>query len=474
MSDRRPPRHPLPASRLARALLPLLLLLAAPATARAQTTEKLNTNEAKRNREMGLAMLSEIKDTLKEHYYDPNYRGIDLNTRFKAAEERIKTLNYNWQVYRVLAQVLLDFNDSHTRLILPPRTDYFEYGFAVQMIGHDCFITSVKKGSDAERQGLRVGDQILNIGKFTPTRENLWKIMYLLYRLDPVDTVDLKIRDLAGAERQLTVKARTMTQKERREELKKRKEKKEGLKKRKDDEKWEPFKCQEVSRELIACKLHTFAVQNNEIDRMMKQVAPYKKFILDLRGNGGGRVVAELHLISQLFGHDVKVAEVVTRKKREARWAQGRGNKAYKGELVVLVDSETASAAEITARVVQIERRGKIVGDLSKGAVMTSVRAPLFGRLSVFTNFHVTFTGMSVTIADVIMSDGSRLEGKGVVPDYPVGPSPQGLAQRTDPVLAFAAGLLGAELTPQKAGQFYFITEKPEDDEEATEEGGSN
>lgn len=459
MSDRRRPRLAAPAARLA--CLLFSCLLASPAAAGAQTTEaKLNTNAAKRNREMGVAMLAEIKETLKELYYDPNYRGIDLDARFKAAEERIKTLNYNWQVYRVLAQVLLDFNDSHTRLILPSRTDFFEYGLGLQMIGHECFVTSVKKGSDAERQGLAVGDQILGIGKFTPTRANLWKIIYVLYRLDPADTVDLRIRDLAGAERRLTVKAKTMTWKEYGE----------TLKKRKDAEKWTPFQCHEINAELIACQLRTFSVENGEIDKMMKQVAPYKKFILDLRGNGGGRVVAELHLISQLFGHDVKVAEVVTRRKREARWARGRGDKAYRGELVVLVDSETASAAEITARVVQIERRGKIVGDMSSGAVMTSRRAPLFGRLSVMTDWHVTFTGMSVTVADVITSDGSRLEGRGVVPDYPVGPSPQALAKRADPVLAFAAKLLGADLTPEKAGQFYFITAKPEGDEENDEE----
>ena len=46
---------------------------------------------------------------------------IDLKARIEAAKERVKTLEYNWQMYRVLVQVLMDFDDSHTRLILPPR-----------------------------------------------------------------------------------------------------------------------------------------------------------------------------------------------------------------------------------------------------------------------------------------------------------------------------------------------------------------
>jgi hypothetical protein len=124
------------------------------ACAQSPAKEASTPKDAKRNRDMGLKLLGEMKGRLKEFYFDPKYRGIDLDARFKAAEERIKTLDYNWQVLRVLAQVLLDFNDSHTRLILPPRTDNFEYGFSMQMIGDKCFVVAVKKGSDAEAKGL--------------------------------------------------------------------------------------------------------------------------------------------------------------------------------------------------------------------------------------------------------------------------------------------------------------------------------
>jgi C-terminal processing protease CtpA/Prc len=439
-----------------------LLLLVNLQTAHAQTTPAgpLNTKEAKSNREMGLAMLSEMKKVLEEYYFDSKYHGIDLKERFKAAEARIKTLNYNWQVYRVLAQLLLDFNDSHTRLILPARTDSFQYGFTVQIIGNKCFVVSVKKDSDAEKKGLHVGDQVLGIGKFTPTRENLWKIMYVLYRLDPANTVDLKIKNLAGTEMPLTITAKTMSDKEYKEERKK----------RKDEEAAKPFKCQEISTEVIACKLYTFVVEKNEIDKMMKQVGQHAKLILDLRGNSGGYVSVEGYFTGYLFDHDVKVADLVTRKKTEIEMAKSHKDKSFKGELVVLVDSKSASAAECVARVVQLERRGKIIGDVTMGAVMTSVTAPLFGHISSMSDFAITFTGMSVTIADVIMKDGSRLEGVGVIPDEAIGPTGFGLAHKTDPVLAYAATKLGAKLTPEQAGQFYFITDKQEDEDQSEKE----
>lgn len=416
---------------------------------------KKASGETKKYRQQTLSLLNEMKGILKEHYYDEKYRGIDLDARFEAAKERIKTFDYNWQMYRVLVQVLMDFNDSHTRFLMPPRTDYFDYGFSTQIFGDKCFIVSVKKDSDAEKQGLAVGDQILNIGKFVPNRANLWKILYVLYKLDPSDRVDLKILKLDGTEKDLTVKAKTMTQKERREELKK----------NKSQDKFEPFKCQEVNAEILACKLYTFETEKSQIDKMMKQARNYPKLILDLRGNGGGLVSIEEYLVGHFFDHDVKIADIITRKKTETRIAESRGDKVFKGDLIVLIDSNSASASEVFSRVIQIEHRGKIVGDISKGAVMTSIFVPMFSPASALSDIVITSVGMSVTVGDVIMRDGSRLENVGVIPDEAVIPRNSALFEKMDPILAYSASMFGANLTPEKAGEFYFIRSKSDDED---------
>ncbi len=450
-------------------LFTVSLLIALQISVVAQDKPKLN-DESKRARTYALAMLDEIKDIMKEHYYDQKYRGMDLKARIETAKERVKTLQWNWQMYRVIAQVLVELDDSHTSFILPRRGDHFRYGVSWQMIGENCFVTLVKKDSDAHAQGIEVGDEVLSIRNFTPTRADLWKMSYVIYQLDPSKEMSLKIRKLDGTEKSLVIKAKTLTDKEYRAEIRERKAK---LKARKEKDEYEPFKCEEVSKELIGCRLDSFIVEKGDIDKMMKRASKYPKLILDLRQNGGGYVVIEEYLVSHFFDRQIKIAEIITKKKTEPRITKVMdAGKRYNGEVAVLVDSNSGSAAEITARVLQIEKRAKVYGDFSAGAVMTSITVPLTSMLDPDAYYASNLFGMSVTIADVIMSDGSRLEKVGVVPDFPIQPTGLALKQKMDPVFFFAASKMGVEITPENAGKFNFIAPRDLDDEPEKAEDG--
>jgi C-terminal processing protease CtpA/Prc len=418
------------------------------------------TREAKQAREYSLAMLDEMEEILREYYYDPTFRGIDLKARIETAKARVKTLEFNWQMYRVLVQVLMDFNDSHTRMLLPPRSDYFEYGIGMQMIGDECMITYVKAGSDAAKQGIEVGDQILTLGKFRPNRRDLWKMLYLIYKLDPNKTLELSIRKPDGTDRSMKVNAKTMTDKEYRAEQKT----------RKDQRKSEPFKCQELGTDLIACKLYSFSIEKSDIDKLMKQAAKYPKLILDLRGNGGGYVVVEQYLLSHFFDKEIKIADLVTRKKTETRLTKPVGDKQYKGQVAVLVDSNSASASEMTARVLQLEKRAVIYGDYSSGRVMTSFTMAFRSVMGALADLAIIRVGMSVTVADVKMRDGSRLENVGVVPDQVLLPSATALSKKMDAVLAYAATQFGTEVSPEKAGTYHFMFAEENSEEEESSE----
>src|SRR5688500_13929688 len=85
------------------------------------TAQNAGLPNAKLNRERGLRMLSEIKEIVREKYYDPQFQGLDLDKHFKSASEQISRLETNSQIFAVIAQVLLDFNDSHTLFYPPSR-----------------------------------------------------------------------------------------------------------------------------------------------------------------------------------------------------------------------------------------------------------------------------------------------------------------------------------------------------------------
>jgi carboxyl-terminal processing protease len=283
-------------------------------------------------------------------------------------------------------------------------------------------------------------------------------MMYLIYKLDPNKKLELSIRKPDGTDKSLTVNAKTMTEKEYRAEQKA----------RKDQRKFEPFKCQEIGSDLIACKLYSFSVEKNDIDKMIKQAAKYPKMILDLRGNGGGYVVVEQYLLSHFFDREVKIADLVTRKKTETRLTKPVGDRMYKGQVAVLIDSNSASASEMTARVLQLEKRAVIYGDYSSGSVMTSIVVPFTSVMGALADAAIIKVGMSVTVADVKMRDGSRLENVGIVPDQVLLPSATALAKKMDAVLAYAAVQFGHEITPEKAGTYYFMfAEENADDEES-------
>jgi len=67
--------------------LALLLFPLWPSFAQQARDEPISENDRGR----ALEMVKEIRDTLKRNYYDTKFHGVDVDAKFKAAEERIRT-----------------------------------------------------------------------------------------------------------------------------------------------------------------------------------------------------------------------------------------------------------------------------------------------------------------------------------------------------------------------------------------------
>ena len=400
------------------------------------------------DRDRGRSMLRTVKLHLLEHYYDPTFHGMDLEARFKEADEALKKAKSNSEVFGIIGQVVVDLNDSHTFFIPPRRASRTEYGWQMQLIGTHCFIIAVQPKSDAEAKGLKVGDEVLALNGYEPTRENLWKMKYTYYTLKPQPGMVLVVQSAGGQPRELTIMSKVS--------LRKRLLNEEDLM----EFEWEADREAYLFRhryydnvgDIFIWKMPQFDLSDLEVDNMMGKIAKHKALILDLRGNPGGLVTTLQRMIGNVFDHDIKVGDLKRRNKTEPFIAKTRGDKAFKGQLIVLVDSESASASELFARIVQLEKRGIVLGDRTAGAVMRSRN-----YTKQYESETIILFAISITDADIIMSDGQSLENVGVTPDEKLLMSGLALATSQDPVLSIAAAKAGLKLDPKKAGSLFPI-----------------
>jgi C-terminal processing protease CtpA/Prc len=434
----------LTARRAASACLLLFVCLAAQA-ARAQTTL------GDRDREKARLMLKFVRDDVKEHYYDPTFKGVDIEARYKEALGKLDQATSNGQAFGIIAQFMMELDDSHTFFMPPPHAARVDYGWRMQMIGPQCFVTGVKPGSDAEAKGLKPGDVLHVIDGYKPTRENMWQLQYLYHALQPRPSVRLVVQSPGEAARQLEVAAKVTQGKKEIDLSKAGFDFYDLVRDAEDDERVYAHRFQEVGQDLFIWKMPQFDLTKQGVDEAMGKARNHKALIIDMRGNPGGYEDTLLHVIGNLFDNDVKVGEIQRRKETKPLLAKARGSdETYRGKLILLVDSDSGSAAELLARVVQLEKRGVVVGDRTMGAVMRS--RGYSHQIGVDT---LLLYGTSVTDADIKMADGKSLEKTGVTPDEPALPTGPALRAGRDPVLAFAASLAGVQMDSEKAGALF-------------------
>lgn len=407
----------------------------------AQTISEQYVAQAKR-------MLHDIHDAVRLLYYDPAFRGIDLDAHFSEAEAKLGTAQSVAHAMGIIAQTLIDFEDSHTYFVPPAATTGVDYGWAMRMIGDTCYITSVDEGSDAAAKGVRPGDALLQVDQFTPRRADLWKLRYLLYGLSPRTQVRLTVRAPGGEPRDLdvaaAVTARPKVVRLHRSQL-------QGMVWRQAQSVRDARNQMSRVGDVAVWKLSGFDFEPAEVGPLFeKAVSGASALVLDMRGNGGGLTRTMEEITGRLFDRDVTIGELQERKSSRTLIAKKRRG-AFTGSVIALLDADSGSSAEMLGRLLQIERRGLVIGDRSSGKVMQARRL----RKGVRTPRGTIMYGATITTGALTMSDGASLEGVGVTPDELLLPRAEDLAAGRDPVLARAITRLGGTIDPAAAGALF-------------------
>jgi len=138
----------------------------------------------------------------------------------------------------------------------------------------------------------------------------------------------------------------------------------------------------------------------------MEKNTKLRGLILDLRGNPGGLLDQAVEVTS-LFVNDGKVVSTIGRLKEQSETRSVRkGVARVDFPIAVLVNSSTASAAEIVAGALQDHHRAIILGQ------------PTFGKGSVQTVMDLgNDLGLKLTIARYYTPSGRSIQEKGVEPD---------------------------------------------------------
>ncbi len=132
------------------------------------------------------------------------------------------------------------------------------------------------------------------------------------------------------------------------------------------------------------------------------------KFIIDVRGNTGG-IVSEALQIAEYIVPKGKLLMVTLNKDNKREETKSKEDNFIKGDLVLLINGNSASSTEILAGAIKDNERGKLVGTTTYGkGVMQQILQLSDGN------------ALKITTEEFITPNGDKIDGVGIEPNETV------------------------------------------------------
>ncbi len=174
---------------------------------------------------------------------------------------------------------------------------------------------------------------------------------------------------------------------------------------------------------------------SDAIDRAVDSLRGCDGIVLDLRGNPGGIGAMSMGVAGHFLKESASLGSMIGRESTLVFNAEprkvshdGKRVRPYATKpLAILIDGRTASTSEVFAAGLQDLGRARVFGETSAGMALPA-------RASELPNGEVLLHA----VADFVTSKGTRIEGRGVVPDEPVLPKRAELLKGDDTALSAA------------------------------------
>lgn len=418
------------------AIFAVLMLLATAAFSDALGDEKARAKQ----------ILKIVAKDVEKNYYDPDLKGLKWSELNSQAVEMIDNSKSVGEIYTTIFGLIDRINDSHTMFLAPGHVSRPQFGFEAKAYGNEIYVTKIKKKGAAEAAGLQLGDRIVLVSGFDAERQSFDKMMLFFHALQPVTQLDLVIKRGKSAPQQIAVKAKIISS-SMVYDLTNDLNIWDLIMDSENDENENKFSFikGEANDGVGYLAVKSFAIPPESIGDFATLAGKAKAVIIDLRGNFGGSIDTLATFAGHFVSEPDSMADIVTRKKTEPlKIKPSRG--AYSVPMVVLVDSQSSSAAEMFARYFQSTHKATIIGDQTAGRVVAS----RFFHEQIGTDRVVPF-GVQISVGKVLFPNNEDLEGKGVTPDQMCLPTAEDLHDGKDACYSVAMSLLRKQLgLPEK------------------------
>lgn len=401
-------------------------------------------------------LFSDVRDAVIHSYVPQSKVGKEFDTRCAETEKQLPAAANPSDAYALIADTLSSL-DPRIRLYPPLRAVRVDYSWEWNLIGNSAYVTRIDRVGDAAKQGLKAGDKILSFEGLTLDRGNYQQVSYAFRELAPRPGLHVQVQSPGGPPRWLSIAATIRPQRKSRTE-------REGglfyvrlIPTPREKQHEEDFKnLKKHLRRIGQVQIWHTDELRREIGAIadgLKEAQGAGALVLDLRGQFAWRTETVMRLLDGLFTEDFDVGQIKRDHGNDDRLRVHGRSSAFQGTVLVLINAETSGYAELLARVIQQRQRGVIIGDRSMGRVFEETFSG--DARGAYFSFSVSSVGFPT--GELILADGSTLDGVGVTPDLSALPKAEDLALNRDTVLTKALAMVKQPLAPEEAFKLFWI-----------------